>query len=119
MSIKPNWTLSTPAVPGIPEERFVVPMVRVNGMETEMTPGMKIPHQFLPAQLAGGLSQAQAVQAVIDATDSDDIPPAILDQPQIPTIHTGTNAMYMGKPDEWIIIQTPAGPFKVPGYAIV
>jgi hypothetical protein len=119
MSIKPNWTVTRNVVPGVPEERYVVPIVRVNGMETEMGHGMKIPHQFLPDQLAGGLSPAQAVQAVVDSLDTSATPPAVLDNPQIPTVHTGTNTMYMGKPDVFIEITTPAGIFKVPGYAVV
>jgi hypothetical protein len=119
MSLKPNWTISHPAVPGIPDSRYVVPRVRINGQDQDMGHGMKIPQEFLPDQLAGGLSPAQAVEAVVASLVTAPVPPAVLDNPQVPTVHTGENTMYMGEPDVWIIITTPQGPFKVPGYAIV
>lgn len=41
-------------LPGVPVQRFVTPLVRVNAQVQEMQPGMKIPAAFVapPTQLA-------------------------------------------------------------------
>ena len=107
--LSPNWTISNPTSPGVPVSRVVTPMVMVNGMEQQMTVGMKIPACFLPDPSLSG-TPANVQFAAGGA-------PAVVDTSLIPTTHFGTSTNYLGTPVTWLqVVGTDGVTYMVPAY---
>jgi hypothetical protein len=105
MPVNTLWTNPTPRSIGIPTNRFVVPLVRINGHTMDMHPGQKIDEAFLPESANGvgpmgpqgiqgiqGIPGIQGPQGIPGVSAPDYIPQAMLAWgSRIATLPSNTN----------------------------